>query len=110
MAQSIFQIPLVNVPQTFNIDLAGVTYTLTCKWNPSPDAGWILDIADSAQIPIVAGLPLITGCNVLAGLEYLGINGEMWVYTDGDSMAVPTLDNLGIDSNLYFTTTAVNGG
>lgn len=110
MAQTIFTIPLVAIPQTFVIDLAGVTYNLTNKWNDSPDAGWVLDIADSAQNPIVAGLPLITGCNVLEGLGYLGINGELWVYTDGDSSEVPTLTNLGSNSNLYFTTEMVDNG
>lgn len=110
MASSTFLIPLVNVPQTFGINLAGVVYTITCKWNPSVDGGWVLDIANAAQIPIIAGLPLITGCNVLEGLGYLGINGELWVYTDGDSDSVPTLSNLGVDSNLYFTTSAVQNG
>lgn len=104
MALTNFLIPLVNVPQTFNIDLQGVTYNLTCRWNDSPEAGWILDIADNAQNPIVSGLPLITGANILAGLDYLGINGQLFVFTNGDSNSVPTLDNLGIDSNLYFTT------
>lgn len=110
MPQSIFLIPLVNVPQTFNINLAGVTYSLTCKWNNASDTGWVLDIADSAQNPIVAGVPVITGCNILDGLDYLGINGQLWCYTDGDSSAVPTLDNLGVNSNLYFTTDVLNNG
>lgn len=110
MALTNFLIPLVNVPQTFNIDLAGVTYNLTCRWNDSFEAGWLLDIADSAQNPIVSGLPLITGANVLAGLDYLGIDGTLFVFTNGDPNAVPTLDNLGIDSNLYFTTDVPSGG
>lgn len=83
---------------------------MTCKWNNSPDAGWELDIADQAGISIVAGLPLITGIDLLSGLEYLGINGSLWVYTDGDSFAVPTLDNLGVESNLYFTTDVASNG
>ena len=110
MAQSIFLIPLTNIPQQFVVDLAGVTYTLTCKWNNSPDAGWTLDIADSAQNPIVAGLPFVTGTDVLDGLGYLGLNGGIWVYTDGDSNAVPTLNNLGNGSNLYFTTDVQTNG
>lgn len=108
MATSTFILPLVNVPQIFTINLAGVTYTLTSKWNDIAQS-WYLDIADAAQNPIACGLPFVTGADLLAGLEYLGIQGSLIVYTNGDAAAVPTLDNLGADSNLYFQT-AVAGG
>lgn len=103
-------IPLLNIPQTFDIALAGKNYTMTCKWNSAPDSGWVLDISDTdTNLPIVANIALITGSDCLAGLEYLGINGSLIVYTDGDETAVPTLTNLGVESNLYFVTDAVNG-
>lgn len=105
-----YQIPLSNAPQQFEITLGGVDYQLTCKWNDSPEAGWTLDIADSTGAPIVANVPLITGEDCLAGLEYLGIPGSLWVMTDGDPFAVPTLDNLGKSSNLYFQTEVDNAG
>lgn len=105
-----FLLPLQNAPQVFDIALAGVNYTMACRWNDSPDAGWVLDLADSdTGVSIVANVPLITGADCLAGLEYLGINGQLIVFTDGDDTAVPTLENLGVESNLYFLT-AVAGG
>lgn len=105
-----FLLPLVNVPQTFDIALAGVNYTMTCKWNDSQDAGWVFDLVNAdTSAPVVSNVPLITGADCLSGLEYLGINGEMIVLTDGDAFAVPTLDNLGIESNLYFLTSVPNG-
>ena len=108
---AIFQLPLSNVPQTFQIALAGKEYTLTCKWNDSFEAGWVLDFADSITgESIVANLPLVTGVDVLAGLEYLGFGGEIIVFTDGDDVAVPTLENLGMESNAYFQTDVVDNG
>ena len=100
-----YLVPVVNVPQTFSISLAGYPYQLTCKWNDSQDSGWIIDIADgNTGVMLAAGLPLITGTDVLDGLEYLGINGSLIVYTNGYPYAVPTLTNLGVDCNLYFLT------
>jgi hypothetical protein len=100
-----FVLPLQNVPQVFDIALAGVNYTMTCRWNAAPDAGWVLDLVNAdSGVPVVANVPLITGADCLAGLEYLGINGQMIVLTDGDAFAVPTLENLGVESNLYFLT------
>lgn len=103
-----FLIPLVNLPQRFTIDLAGVTYTLTSKWNDMAQS-WYLDIEDESQTPIACGLPFVTGADLLAGLEYLGIDGSLLIYTNGDSFAVPTQNNLGVDSNVYFQTSAANG-
>lgn len=105
MAVKDFQLPLTNVPQSFQISLGGKDYTLTCKWNDSDDAGWVLDFQDAVTgASIVAGIPLVTGANLLENLEYLGFGGALYVYTDGDATAVPTLDNLGVESNVYFQT------
>jgi hypothetical protein len=105
MALSVFQIPLTNIPQVFNIQLGGKVYTMTCKYNDAVDAGWTLDFVDGiTSEPIVFNIPMITGANLLSGLDYLGIGGSLIVYTDGNDFAVPTLNNLGVESNLYFVT------
>lgn len=101
---ALFKIPLVNNPQSFLIELAGVTYQMTCKWNDADEAGWVLDLADEGGNSIVANLALVTGVDILSGLEYLGIGGQLIVHTDGDDDAVPTFENLGVESNLYFDT------
>lgn len=106
-----FLLPLSNIPQTFELQLAGVNYLFTCKWNDAEEAGWVLDISDSdSGNPLAMNVPLITGADCLSGLEYLGIQGELVVFTDGNETAVPTLENLGVESNLYFQTdVAANG-
>lgn len=106
-----FLIPLTNIAQSFQISLAGVNYLLTVKWNTSQDAGWEFDLANAdTSTPLLAGAPLITGADCLAGLEYLGVNGSFIVLTNGNPSAVPTFDNLGIDSNLYFVTDVASNG
>ena len=64
-----------------------------------------MDFVDAiTNLPIVANVPLITGADCLKGLEYLGFKGKLFVFTDGDDTAVPTFENLGVESNLYFQT------
>lgn len=104
-----FLIPLNNIAQTFVINLAGINYTLTSKWNDQMQS-WILDLADGSGAMLAAGMPFITGADLLEGLEYLGVEGALLVFTNGQEFAVPTLDNLGTDCNLYFQTTAANNG
>lgn len=107
---TIFILPLVNIPQKFAISLAGKEYVLSCRWNSAVDAGWVIDFTDAVtDLPIVSNVPLITGADCLAGLEYLGFNGQLFIFTDGDDDAVPTLLNLGVESNLYFGTDLVDG-
>lgn len=100
-----FKIPLVNVPQRFQISLGGINYIMTCKWNPSLEGGWVIDLDDALSgDAIVGNLALITGANVLQNLDYLGFTGSMTVFTDGNDQAVPNFTNLGVESNLYFVT------
>lgn len=97
-----FEIPLTPNAQHFLVSLAGTQYEFTLQWRDAAQGGWILDIADSAGNPIVSGVPLITGANLLEQYAYLGIGGELWVQSDVDAGAVPTYQNLGSTSHLYF--------
>lgn len=106
-----FLIPLTATPQTFAISLAGVNYSMTIYWNDSLDTAWQfnLDNADTST-SLIAGAPMITGADLLAGLRYLGIGGSLFVYTNGIPANPPTFTNLGTNCNLYFVTDAtVNG-
>lgn len=99
-----YTIPTLNISRTFEIVLAGKIYTMTCRFNDAPDAGWVINMTDAnTGAFIAANIPLITGADLLEGLEYLGFGGMMLVVTDGNTDAVPTFDNLGIESELTFT-------
>lgn len=99
---SSFQIPLSGSPETFAIALNGTTYRLTVDYRAASEGGWFLDIADSNGNPIVSGIPLVTGADLLAQYRYLGIAGNSGLYVanmaGGD--AVPTFNNLGTDTRL----------
>ena len=101
---AVFEVPLSPQPQRFSIALANVSYRMTVRWIDDVDGGWVLDIADSSDAPIVSGIPLITGADLLAQYGYLGFGGELGVQTDTDLDAVPTYTNLGVTSHLYFLT------
>lgn len=97
-------IPLTPTPQKFFVSLLGVTYRFTVKYQDQLTAGWVLDIADESGVPIVGGIPLVTGADLLGQYAYLGIGVPLYVATDGNLDAVPTFTNLGLQSKLYFTT------
>lgn len=97
------QIPLAPKAERFSIAMAGVTRILTLHWC-APMTQWCLDIADADSVPIVQGLPLITGADLLGQYAYLGLGGALYVQSDDAADAVPTRDNLGSISRLYFVT------
>ena len=72
--------------------------------DPNGQGGWVLDVYDSGGNPIVTGIPLVTGENLLAQYAYLGFIGGLWVQTTSDPDAVPTFQNLGGDGQLYYVT------
>lgn len=99
-----FEIPLTPQPQTFTIALSGVDYRLTVQWRNAEQGGWVLDIADTSNNPIIEGIPLVTGVDLLEQYAYLGLGGVLWCQTTADPDAVPTFDNLGSGSHLYWFT------
>lgn len=101
---AVFEIPLSPQAQKFNIQLGTVTYNLRLSWNDAPTGGWVLDLLDVNDVPIICGIPLITGADLLEQYDYLNIGGSLEVQTDFDVNAVPTFQNLGIQSHLYFIT------
>lgn len=101
---AVFEIPLTPDPQRFDIQLAGITYRLTFYWNAAPEGGWTLNIADSNDVAIINGIPLVTGNDLLAQYAYLNFGGTLIATTDDAPLAPPTFTNLGQASHVYFTT------
>jgi hypothetical protein len=98
-------IPLQPNNQVIQVTMAGVQYQLTVRWNDA-NQSWILDIADPSANPIVTGIPVVTGEDLLAPFAYLNFGGQLIVQTTNDTDAVPTLANLGSAGNLYFVVSA----
>lgn len=98
-----FEIPLSPTPQTFLIELVGVLYRFTLKWCGA-SACWVLDITTPTDLPVILGIPIITGDNLLKQYDYLGIAGELRVQSLGDPDQIPTFESLGSDGILFFIT------
>lgn len=98
-----FQIPLSPQPESFSISLGGVQYNLRVTWC-TQDSAWILDIADANDVPIVRGIPLIPGVDLLEQYAYLGIGGMLIMRDDANPNGDATFTNLGVTSRLFFVT------
>lgn len=98
-----YRIPLTNSQQQLGISLGGIVYTLTVNFNANANS-WTLDISNQAGDIVVAGIALVTGCDLLGQFGYLKFGGSLVAMTDYDTDAVPTYSNLGDNGNLYFVT------
>jgi hypothetical protein len=84
--------------------LGGVSYQLTLLFRDVPDGGWYMDIADGSGNPILQGVPLVPGADLLAQYEYLDFGGQLGMYNGQAPFDAPSYANLGIDSQLYWIT------
>lgn len=106
MATTYYEIPLTPNAQQFFITLGPTQYVMTLIYRDTIEGGWVLDIADAAGVPIVQGIPLVTGADLLAAYPDKNFSGKLLVATDGDGSAVPTFANLGTASHVYFAVTS----
>lgn len=103
---AVYEIPLTPAPQSFEIVLSGRLLKLFARWleSPAPDApgGWYLDIYDAPDDlePVILGIPLVCGCDLLEPYKDKGLNGGLFVSGD----LPPTLENLGTETLLLFET------
>jgi hypothetical protein len=101
MSIAAFEIPLSGESQSFGVTLAGAQYQLLVQWRNAVQT-WFLDIADASGNPLVQGIALVTGVDLLGQHKHLGIDGSLFVVSDDDPGAMPTYDNMGTGSHLYF--------
>lgn len=101
---TIYAIPLqTGAPQTFSVQLKGITYQLTLLYrNDSVSPGWFMDIADLAGDPILQGVPLVTGADLLGQYFYLDFGGGLFVQSNSDPDSPPSFESLGADGQLYW--------
>lgn len=95
-----YEIPLSPQPQTFNITLGGVQYQFLVTWNVV-NASWMINIADSSENPILSGIPMVTGVDLLEQYGYLGFQFQLICQTDNAPDVVPTFADLGTTGHLY---------
>lgn len=95
-----FSVPALPTPQSFGISLGGLDLNMNLAFKGA--AGWVMDVASNVGDTLLSGVPLVTGGNLLEQFEHLGIPGGLWVQTKNAPDAVPTFDNLGVESFLFY--------
>jgi hypothetical protein len=104
---NIVELPLTAQPQILSLSLRGTTYRIKLAWNVSTQC-WVIDLADQSDTPLLCGVPLITGTDLLRQFRYLGIGGQIVVISNQKPPdVVPSFDDLGITGHVYFL---VDGG
>jgi len=99
-----YEIPLQSGPQILTVDIDGVQYSIRLHYANSADAGWIMDITRAAEgVALLAGIPLVTGADLLGQHAHLGINGALYASVDGSELA-PSFDDIGRAGRLFLVT------
>ena len=99
---AIFEIPLKGGTPSFQtVSLGGVRYQLFVHWC-DPLGTWVLDLADQLGNPLVSGIPMVTGADLLAQYAYLSFGGALVAQSDFDWTEPPTFDNLGQTGHIYW--------
>lgn len=96
----IYRVPLTDLQQEFELSAGQEVFIFRITWNAEL-SNWVFDLyaADENKTPLVLQMPVVTGVDLLAQYKFLGFDGGLFV------VGIPTIDNLGTDSNLYYVVT-----
>lgn len=98
---AIIEIPLSPENQKFSIALYGKSLQISLIWRAT---FWCLDIMDGAGNPLINGIPLVSGVNLLEQYNHLGLGFALYLSCDDPLNDYPTETDLGIKSHLYAVT------
>lgn len=98
-----YEIPTQPRNQSFRISLNDVEYQVIQRWNASINA-WVINVNMTDGSPLVHGIALVTGVDLLSQFEHLGLGGAIVVQSDTSVDAVPDYETLGSTGHLYFVT------
>lgn len=80
---NVYEIPLNNTNQKFKINLGGKSYKLRTIYRLDT---WYLDVMDPDETPLVCGLPLVMGDNLLNQHQHI-IRGGLYVLNENHDEA-----------------------
>ena len=95
---SYFNIPLMATNQRFNVSLGNTTYKLQLIYRVNK---WFLDIFDVQNTPLICGLPLVMGDNLLIQHQHV-ISGSLLVMNTNENEQQSFTD-LGKNITLYWS-------
>lgn len=95
-----YEIPLKPENQRLTVLIGETNYNLRVMWCAASET-WVLDISDSNDVPILHGVNLVSGADLLSQHEHLGIGVKMFCGSDGDLLRPPGAADLGITSHLW---------
>jgi hypothetical protein len=100
------EVPVTARPQTFTLTISSTVYTIKQYWL-KPAQCWVLDFGDQSGAPLLCGIPLVPGINLLRQYQYI-IPGMLFVVTD-DAIpdTIPDFTHLGITGKVYYSSTVV---
>lgn len=95
---ALYEIPLLNTNQKFNVNLNGTIYKLQVIYRGSK---WFLDVMDPAEKYLIAGLSMVMGDNLLAQHQHI-IQGSLYIVNSNEN-EVQNFNDLGNKIKLYWS-------
>ncbi len=91
---------------SFTIELEGVTYALTFRWNDRDEA-WFMDIGDGAGADIITGIRVVIRQGLLGrAASSLLPPGEIMAFDTSDTNVEATFEDFGLRVQLVYLTAA----
>lgn len=95
-----YEVPLQAFAQRLSVRFPNTSYVIVVKWN-TPAECWIADFYDLVNNPVLRGVALVTGADLLEQFAYLDFGGALIASSDFDPSAVPTYADLGTTGHLF---------
>ncbi len=102
MSENMYVIPLSTGAQQFTIKLGENALQIRLVWREAQGGGWFMDLSDTDGTPVLSGLALRCGHDLLEEHVHLGL-GKLTVSLDGKSDSDPVYEDMGRQIQLIWS-------
>ena len=98
---TVYLIPLSSGMQSFGASLGEKTIQIRLMWREAEGGGWFMDLLETDGDPILSGIAVRCGHNLLGQYPHLGL-GKMQIMVDNDDTIALSYSDMGKNVQLYW--------
>jgi hypothetical protein len=103
MTKVAYSLPVKPYAVKFRIMVGNTDYWFQTQYREAEEAGWVLDLLDANEQPMIMGIALVAGLDLMWQYHHMGVGFSLVLKTREDR-GTPTYESLGTDDELLLVT------
>jgi hypothetical protein len=103
MSRTVYSLPVKPYPVKFRTMVNDTDYWFATQYREADEAGWVLDILNANENPLIMGIALVSGLDLMWQYHHMALDFSL-VMSCRENRGTPTYESLGSQDELLLVT------